>query len=243
MGNVPPTPPPPPVPPVYPPAPPPPPAFDFVRPFAFVFEDPRGLTKIAIGGLFYLAAFFIVGIFFILGYCAALTRNVIAGQPRPLPEWDDLGTYFSEGLMLFGVGLVYMLPVLAIFGFFFVPAIVMAAASGENELMRTMSGGFMSMIWCLTVPVSLALSLWMPGALLFAVVDRRFGAAFELKRIAGFIRANLGNYLLAYVVLLVVRMAAGLGFLLCCIGLLFTAFWAMVVATYAFAETYRLSRR
>lgn len=200
------------------------------------------MSKIAIGGLFYLAAFFVVGIFFILGYCARLTRNVIAGETHPLPEWDDLGGYFSEGLMLFGVGLVYMLPVLAIFGFFFVPAIIMAAAAGENEVMQTMSGGFMTMIWCLTVPVSLALSLWLPGALLFAVVDRRFGAAFEFKRIWTFIRANLGNYLLAYVVYLVARMAGGLGFILCCIGVIFSAFWAMVVATYGFAMTYRFSR-
>lgn len=200
------------------------------------------MAKIAIGGLFYLASFFLIGLFFILGYCARLTRNVIASETHPLPEWDDLGTYFSEGALLFGVGLVYMLPIIAIFGFFFVPAIVMGAAAGQNELMQTLSGGFMTLIWCLTVPVSLAFSLWMPAALLFAVIDRRFGAAFDFKRIWAFIRANLGNYLLAYVVYLVVRMAAGLGVILCCVGIIFTAFWAMIVATYAYATVYRLSR-
>ncbi|HKO54555.1 MAG TPA: DUF4013 domain-containing protein [Thermoanaerobaculia bacterium] len=238
IGNV----PPPPVPPPSQPPPPQPPVFDFVRPFAFVFEDPRWLSKVAIGGLFYLAAFFIIGTFFILGYCARLARNVIAGDPRPLPEWDDLGTYFSEGAMLFAVGLVYMLPIIAIFGFFFVPAIVMAAAAGENELMQTLSGGFMSLIWCLTVPLSLALSLWMPGALLFAVVDRRFSAAFEFSRIWNFIKANFANYLLAFVVYLIARMAGGVGFILCCIGVIFTAFWAMVITTYSYATVYRLSR-
>ncbi|MBV9494970.1 MAG: DUF4013 domain-containing protein [Acidobacteria bacterium] len=245
MGSVPPPPPPPPVEPPYlppPPAAPQYPQYDFARPFTFAFEDPRWMTKVAIGGLFYLAAFFLVGAFFILGYCARLTRNVIENQPRPLPEWDDLGEYLSEGLSLFGVCLLYSLPMIAIFGFFFVPAILMSASSGRNDLMEAMSGGMFTVVWCLMVPISLALSLWLPGALLFAVVERRFGAAFEFSRIWGFIRANLGNYLLAYVVYLVARTVAGFGFILCCIGVLFTGFLAMVVTTAAFAQTYRLAR-
>src|SRR5687768_15580892 len=48
---------------------PPPPApgtqFDFGKPFTYVFDDPRWLQKILIGGLFYLAGFLIVGWFFI----------------------------------------------------------------------------------------------------------------------------------------------------------------------------------
>ena len=85
-------------------------------------EDPRWLPKILIGGLFYLLAFLLVGIFFILGYQARLARNVIAGMQHPLPEWDDLGDYFGEGLRLFGVILVWILPVavLAMFRVMFV---------------------------------------------------------------------------------------------------------------------------
>ena len=82
--------------------------------------------------------------------------------------------------------------------------------------------------------MSLALAIWVPGALLFAVVERRFGAAFEFGQIAAFIRANVGNYLLAFVVWLVVRMVVPFGFILLCVGVLFTSFWSLVVATYAF---------
>ena len=212
-----------------------------MRPFAFVFEDPNWLGKILIGGLFYLAAFFLIGLFFILGYCARLTRNVIAGEPRPLPEWNDLGEYFSEGAMLFGVGFVYAIPLVAIFGFFFIPMIIMAGIPRENDIARELAGGAMSFVWCLTIPVSLAMSFWLPGALLFAVVDRRFGAAFEFGRIARFIRANIGNYLLAFVVMIVVRFVAGFGVILCCVGVIFTAFWAFLVSAYAYAQAYRLA--
>lgn len=212
-----------------------------MKPFAFVFEDPNWLSKILVGGLFQLAAVFIIGIFFILGYCARLVRNVVAGDPRPLPEWNDLGEYFSEGAMLFGVGFVYMIPLWAVFGFFFVPAMVMAGMPSDNDTFRDLAGGAMSFVWCLTVPFSLALGFWLPGALLFAVIERRFGAAFEFARIWAFIKGNIGNYLLAFVVMLVARFAAGFGVLLCCIGVIFTAFWAFCVSTYAYAQTYRLS--
>src|SRR3954470_17699631 len=102
-----------------PPPPPPPPApetpkagFDFVKPFAFVFEDARWINKVLIGGIFQLLSALLVGIPFLLGYLAQLVRNVVANATLPLPEWDDLGEMFNEGLRLIGVAIVYFLPLL-----------------------------------------------------------------------------------------------------------------------------------
>ncbi len=227
-----------------PPPPPSPPAtpgtsFDFLRPFTFVFDDPRWITKILLGGLFFLASFVLIGIFFVYGYCARLVRNVINGVQNPLPEWDDLGEYFTEGLKLFVVGLLYTIPIAIVVGIMIVPAIIMGA--GDSEAARTMGGITASLAWCLIFPLGLALALWLPAALLMVVVTGQFSAGFEFSRIFGFIRANIGNYLLAIVVWLVARFAAGFGILLLCIGVIFTGFWALTVAAYAFAQTYRLS--
>ena len=51
---------------------------------------------------------------------------------HPLPEWDDLGEYFGEGLRLFAVALVYVLPLIALVIAFVVPSIV--ADSVDNEV-------------------------------------------------------------------------------------------------------------
>jgi hypothetical protein len=224
-----------------PPSPPPPsgPTFDFVRPFTFVFDDPRWLPKILLGGLFTLAAVLIVGTFFVYGYLARLTRNVIAGLPQPLPEWDDLGEYFSEGVRLFFIGVVYAVPVVFLIGAVVIPGAILS--EGQSEATRNLGAGIMSCVWCLVFPLSLGLAVWMPGALLMAVVEKRFSAAFEFSRIASFIRANLGNYLLAFVVWLVARFGASFGFLLLCVGIFITMFWALCVAAYAFGQTYRLA--
>lgn len=228
-----------------PPSPPPPPpqrkGYDFARPFTFVFDDPEWVSKVLIGGLFVLASFLIIGIFFLFGYMARLTRNVIAGAPQPLPAWDDLGEYFGEGLRLFGVGLVYTLPILIIAIAVAIPAGILSEY--DDEMAQNLGGCALGTIWCFLVPASLALMLFLPGALLWAVTKQSFGAAFEFGEIWAFIKGNLGNYLLAIVIYLVADFVAGFGFILLCIGIIFTTFWSYCVKAYAFAEAYRLSGR
>jgi hypothetical protein len=197
------------------------------------------VPKILLGGLFMLASVFIIGAFFVYGYMARFVRNVIAGVEHPLPEWDDLGEYFSEGLRLFCVGLVYALPMIALVMLFMIPSII--AQSADNESIQNLGGGMAACVWCLIFPLSLAMALWLPAAMMFAVVERRFGAAFEFGQIASFIKANIGNYILAFVVWLVVRMIVPFGLILLCVGIFFTSFWSLVVASYAFGTAWRLA--
>ena len=231
-----------PEPPPPPPPPPPqrPPTFDFVRPLAFVFEDPRWLQKILLGGVFFAASIILVGIFFIYGYLARLVRNVADGVEPPLPEWDDLAEFFAEGLRLFCVSLIYAIPMVVLICAITIPAAVLG--SMDNEASRSFGGLAVSCMTCLAFPVGLGMAIWIPAAVLMAIVSRDFSSAFDFRRIAEFLRANVANYLLAFVVFLIARFAAGVaGVILLCIGLLFTEFWAMVVGAYALGQTYRLS--
>jgi hypothetical protein len=215
--------------------------FDFAKPFTFTFEDPNWLPKILVGGLFYLAGFLIVGWFFIFGYLARFARNVIAGERYPLPEWEDLGDYFAEGLRLFGVGLVWVLPVMLLALILGIPGAILTAM--DNQGVQILGGGMMGCLYCLIVPVSLALVFFMPASFLLAVVDQRFSSAFDRHRIWAFIRPNLGNYLLALVVYLIARFIGGFGIILLCIGVIFTGFWSFLITTYAFADVYRLAQK
>ena len=226
-----------------PPPPPPPaparPAFDFAKPFTFVFDDPDWMQRILLGGLFYLAGFVIVGWFFIFGYMAKLARNVIAGLERPLPDWENLGDYFNEGLRLFGVGFCYIAPLVVLALAMMFPAILVDAV--DNEALRNVGGVMTGCLTCLFVPLVFAAIFFMPASLLFAAVEKRFGAAFEFKRIWPFIKQNIGNYLLAIVVYLVARTVGGVGIFLLCIGVIFTGFWSFLITTHGFAQVYRLA--
>ena len=226
-----------------PPAPPPPPGaqFDFLRPFTYVFDDPRWIPKVLLGGLFALASIFLVGIFFIYGYLAKLVRNVINGVQYPLPEWDDIGEYFTEGIKLFVVGLIYAIPLVLIVCVAVVPAAVLSANGNESETLQQLGQMTATCVWCLMFPFSVALALWLPAALLAVILTGQVSAAFEFKNIWNYIRSNFTNYLLAFVVWLVARFAASFGFLLLCVGIVFTMFWAICVAGYAFAQVYRMA--
>lgn len=214
------------------------PTIDFSRPFTFVFEDPQWLMKIVIGGLFYIAAIFIVGIFFIFGYLGRMTRNIIAGNPRPLPEWDDLGEYFTEGFMLSVVVLVYILPILLIMAALVIPVVLLGNRPDEEALRTMTSCAFMAVI-----PLGLFASLVIPAALVRGMAENRPFAGLEVGKVLGFIRGNLINYALAIMIYFLSSFLSQFGVLLLCIGAFFTAFWAQVVSTAAFADAYRLAER
>jgi hypothetical protein len=241
-------PPPPPGPPGYTPPPPPPPPrprspndFDFGRPFTFVFEDPRWLQKVLIGGLFVLAGFFIIGWFFVLGYMAKVARNVAAGVETPLPEWENLGEFFNDGLRMVAVGVIYVLPVMLLVGAAVAPLIMVEALGYDDDAVQFLGSGMVSCMYCLIVPLILAMKLIMPASLTFVAMEQRVGAGFEFGRIWPFITNNIGNYLLAIVIYIIADFLQGFGFFLLCIGLLFTTFWSFLVTTHGFAQTYRIA--
>lgn len=212
------------------------PSFDFTKAFTVPFQDPDWLSKTLIGGLFSLLGLLIVGHFFVVGYLAQLARNVAAGMERPLPRWDDLGSYFVEGLKLVLVGVVYSLPLILL-----VFAVAIPAGILESQGAGTASDMLGGVLLCLMFPLLIVVMVVLPAALIRAAVLRRAGAAFELGSIVTFIKANAVNYLLAILVYIVANTASQFGLILCCIGIFFTNFLSLVMTTWAFAETYRLS--
>lgn len=231
-----------PPPPLPPPPPPPRPTqagYDFFRPFVFVFDDPQWLPKIALGGLFTLLAFIVIGVPFLLGYVARLTRNVIAGNPQPLPEWTELGEFFSEGLILFCVALIYLLPVSILSIIIGIGSAI--TGNADQAAIRDAGTGVFGCASLVVSLITLAISLFLPAAMLMVITTRRFGAAFDVATIWAFIRANIGNYLLALVTEIIAWGLSYLGLILFCVGIIFTQFWGVVVAGYAFGQVYKNS--
>jgi hypothetical protein len=229
-----------PQPPQYTPPPPPVtrPQYDFIKPLAFVFEDPNWIQKMLMGALFSLAAVVLVGIFFIYGYLARLVRNVVAGVEHPLPDWTELGEMFSEGAMLFVASIIYMAPL------FFVIMLTVPfsmIASIDNAGAQVFGGGGMFLLMLVLVPLGFAIAVWVPAAILHAAVKRDFRAAFDFRTIAAFLKNNAINYILAYLDWLVARMVAPVGLILCCVGVFVTSFWSMAVGAHALAQAYKLS--
>lgn len=231
----------------YPPVPPPPsgtqPApgptgssFDFTKSFTFPFQDPDWLSKVLIGGVFSLLGLLLIGHFFVVGYLAQLVRNVVAGLERPMPAWDELGSFFVEGFKLVMVGLVYSLPLILLVFMVAIPAGILESQGAETA--SNLMGG---LLLCLVFPLLLVIMIIVPAALTRAAALGSAGAAFQIGAIVRFIKANAVNYVLAILVYIIANFVSQFGLLLLCIGIFFTSFLSLVMTTYAFAETYRLS--
>jgi hypothetical protein len=230
----------------------PPPAsttIDLGRCFTFVTEDPEWVTKILVGGLFTLLSAVLVGIPFVLGYWGRTLKSAAAGQPRPLPAWDDLGGIFSDGLRLLGVYLVYTLglamALAALSCVFVAPLVALGHVGGLDDgpgaLFGALGGIGTLLFGAAGIVVSLAALVYLPAAMARAALRDSFSEGFAWREITAFIQANPGNYALALVIYLLASFLAQFGMILCCVGIFPLGFWSYQILAYALGETVRLN--
>jgi Protein of unknown function (DUF4013) len=227
-------------------APPPatPPSIDFGRSFTFPSEDPEWVSKILIGGVFVLACSLLVGVPFVLGYFSRTLRNVVAGLARPLPDWDDLGGLFNEGLRLTGVYLLHVLAVIVVLGVFvgiLLTPMILSKAHDPAEALGPFGALLIVAMYGLIMVVSLAVAVYLPAALVRSSLAGSVGAGLEWRENLAFIKHNLANYALSLVGYLVAAFVAQFGVVLCCVGFFPAAFWSYLVLAVALGQTVRLS--
>ena len=219
---------------------------DFGRSFTYVTEDPEWVKKILIGGVFTLACALLVGVPFVLGYLWRTLRNVVAGEARPLPEWDDLGGLFNEGLRLTAVYLLYTLGVLAVLALIgaavLLPVIALSGAGdAASDALGVLGGLGVIAAYGFLMLASLALAVYLPAALARSALRGTVADGFAWREILGFIQANLGNYLISLVIYLLASFLSQFGLILCCVGVFPAAFWGYMVLAGALGQTVRLS--
>jgi len=224
---------------------------DFAKCFRFAVEDPDWVKKILFGGLFTLLSALIVGIFFVSGYWVRFLRRVVAGDPRPLPDWDDLGGLFNDGLKVVGAYFTYVAGVIVVaVGLGCAAGLVGAgigslsrSSEGAGSAAAAVGGLGMAAAYGLFLLLVLVLAVFLPAVFVRVILKDRFGEAFAFREHLAFIKANLANYALSLVVYLVASFASQFGALLCCVGLFPAVFWSYLIFGYALGETVRLNPR
>jgi hypothetical protein len=177
---------------------------DFGRAFTFIKDDEQWVTKIGIGiGITFLSILFLgIPALLLVGYQIAVTRRVMEGKDLPLPEWDDWGKLFMDGLYLVIAMFVYTLPLWILFcigfGVSFLPAI-----SGGNEDVATALGGVAVLTWgimaCLIFIVAVGVTLFIPGLYIQYIRTNEFAALFRIGEVVGIVRENIADILMSMV--------------------------------------------
>jgi hypothetical protein len=212
-----------------------------------VTEDPEWVKKILIGGVVTLACAVLVGVPFVLGYFSRTRRNVIAGEATPMPEWEPTiggsstracasprcacSTRSGVVAILAALGCVVAAPFMVLGG----------GHRDVSDALGVLGGLGLVGLYGLVMLVSLALAVYLPAALARSALRGTVADGFAWREILGFIRANLGNYLITLVIYLLASFLSQVGFLLCCVGIFPATFWGYMVLAVALGQTVRLS--
>jgi hypothetical protein len=181
---------------------------------AYMFKDKDWVSKILVGAL--------IGIVPILnfatsGYAVQATRNIRDDQAPPLPGWSgNLGKFFLEGLKLFVIGILYSIPI-GILSVILIP--LFASDSGAAKALGVLIG-------LVELVLVLLLLFWFQGVIVNFANVGTIGSGFQLGKIWGIMRQNMGRMLVtvgvAILASILVGIVGGILGIIPCIGWIFS---------------------
>ncbi len=184
------------------------------RAFTFLFEDKGWLGKVILGGVFVLLSCFLIGIPFLLGYLLELAKRSYENKEIPLPEWDNMGDKFVQGLIFFLILIIYS-----------IPAIILNIVPCLGP--------------CLSAVYLLAVALVIPYIMLRYALTRDFNVAFKFEPMFEFVKENIGDVAIVVLISIGLGIIASFGMILLVVGVFFTSFWAKLGSAYLFGKLYQ----
>ena len=222
---------------------------DIGKSFTFMFEDKDWIVKILIGGgIMLLGILFswlllvplIAAVAILLGYTLQVLRNVYENNPEPLPKWENFGDLFTRGITAFIGMFVWSLPAILLFCCAYIPAILAGAGGSENsgDAATGIVGLISACMFCVALIVSIAISLFVYAPMTNFALTNQISTFWDFGGNWKFIQANLGNYLIAWVMGSIVAsfVAGALGSITCGLLSTFASFWSMLVMAHLFGQ-------
>jgi len=176
---------------------------DFEKAIKFPMDDPAWIKKVIIGAI--LSIIPIIN-FISFGYALELLKNVIDSKEE-LPEWSGFGGKFVKGLVAVVIYIIYMLIptiILLIFG----GTSIIAMANGNDAAVAGGVVGF-GITVLLAGLIALILGFIVPMALANYIAYDEFGAAFRFSEIIGKIKDNFSDYIIMYLIIIVLGAISG----------------------------------
>lgn len=206
---------------------------DYGKSFTFVFEDDNWISKFAIGVLVSLVP--IVN-FASYGYMIQLLKNVRDGQEDPLPEWDDFGKLFVDGIKFIAGYLVYWIPVILL-SFVMIPV---AIAADNGGVSGDAFGIVMMCVSCVIFILVFVPMLFYPALFVQYAKDDQIGDMFRFSDMWDLFKADSANYvIILLMVFFVLGFIASFGILLCFIGIFLTTWWAQLASAHMIGQLAR----
>lgn len=165
----------------------------FEKSFGFVFKDPEWVKKLAIGTVFVLLTPFMIGIPFMSGYMIRIIRHRLAGK-EDLPNWDDFGGLFVDGIKTILIGFIYGLPVM-------LGAVALAVLMFIVGEIDSDAGALMGLLFLpfqgLSMLYAVFITLMHPHFYYVVATDAPFRQAFQIRTYFQLLKNEWTNVLIA----------------------------------------------
>ena len=200
----------------------------------------------------------IIPLLILTGYGARIARQIVLEKKEPaMTEWDNWNEFLMDGARLFGIRLLFILPVffLAILGQAFV-MISLFLIEGNSSQQPSPLGGVMVIagmaIFVLAFLLAIPIGFFLMTAETHVAVKRSFSAGLQFKEWWLILKNGIGAFLTAYLIMLIVSLAFSfiIGFAIITIVLIcilpfilvpYSAYLALV-AQALYAQAYASSR-
>ncbi|MBI5353398.1 MAG: DUF4013 domain-containing protein [Chloroflexi bacterium] len=175
--------------------------------FTFPFKDAESRKYFLIGCLVALAGFIVplLPYFVLYGYSVRIAKQIMNDEAPHMVPWDDWEGMFKDGAKMFGIRIIYSLPIFIIM----IPLFI--AMSTMPILTSTMSSSEMDAFFpifmviffgamCLIIPISLPLAVIIPAAEIYVVDKNEFAAGFRIREWWAILRANISGFIAAFAI-------------------------------------------
>jgi hypothetical protein len=182
----------------------------------FPVRDEQARKQFLIACFFALAGFLvpIIPTLFLLGYGARIMRQVLDEHKTPsMPDWQesDWSAMLLDGLRLFGLQMLLMLPILILMGggllFITIGSVGLSASSDEqmrsvapvSVILLFLGMGMFMLFSLLSFPYAILISAALPHA----VASNSFAAGLNVREWFPIFRKGLGNFVIGYALVMV----------------------------------------
>lgn len=204
---------------------------DFGLAFSFVFQDEEWIKKVLIAAV--LSIIPILGQIVVLGWSLEVTRRVILKDPNPLPDWDDFGGLFVQGLKALVVGFVLAIPMIIIS----IPGSLLSAVLDPRDY-ETVIALISACTGCLAFLYGIVMAFAIPAAYGELAATDNLGSALNPARMWALVRAAPAAYLIVLLGVILAGFIAPLGTLLCVVGVFITGAYVMAFQGHLYGQAY-----
>ncbi|NSW53317.1 MAG: DUF4013 domain-containing protein [Anaerolineae bacterium] len=176
----------------------------------FPFRGQGWFGKLAVAALMLLAGSIIpiVPTIILLGYLAEVIRRItVDKEDASLPQWNDWGKYFNDGLKMLGASLVVVVPLILIFivlfALYFIPIAFIESGNSEDLMAVFIIALFVVQFIMIFVSILVGTlaGLFQPIYMTHMITRGEFSAIFKIKEWWQIFKKSIWEFVVSFLLL------------------------------------------